>query len=188
LAPEDLSEARWTPPRADCPHPERWHSTDDESTEIEVTDLVAGFVRALQPDLVVETGAAFGQTSVAIGSALFLNGQGRLVTCEPDGSRFDEARIRCRNLPVTVYAYDSMRMISEISEPVGFAWLDSLLHLRVGEFKALRPWLLRGAIVAFHDTGPQHGLRPSIEQLARDRMLRLIHLPTPRGVIFGEVL
>lgn len=184
----DLRESRWTPPRADCPNPERWHSVDDESTELEVTDLVASFVRALQPDLVVETGAAFGQTSAAIGSALLLNGQGHLMTCEIDASRFDEARIRCRNLPVTVVPYDSLRMISEIDRPVGFAWFDSLIPLRVPEFRALRPRLRRGSFVGFHDTGPQHGLRPAVEQLGRDRILRLIHLPTPRGVIFGEVL
>jgi hypothetical protein len=61
------SEARFTPPRPDCPHPEWWTSTDDDSTECEVTALVAAFVVALQPELVIETGTAFGQTAEAIG-------------------------------------------------------------------------------------------------------------------------
>jgi hypothetical protein len=36
--------------------------------------LVAAFVRALQPETVLETGSAFGQTAEAIGRALAANG------------------------------------------------------------------------------------------------------------------
>jgi hypothetical protein len=77
------SEARFTAPRADCPHPEYWHSTDSDSTEIEVTELVAAFVRAPQPETVLETGSAFGQTAEAIRRTLAANGHGRLVTSNP---------------------------------------------------------------------------------------------------------
>lgn len=184
----DLSEARWTPAREDCPHPERWHSVDDESTELEVTELVASLVRALQPDLVVETGAAFGQTSAAIGAALRVNGQGALWTCETNPARAETADAACQGLPVVLHRGSSLDMIARLAEPVAFAWFDSLLELRVPEYIALRPLLRPGAIVGFHDTGPQHGYRPQVEALAGEGWLRLIHLPTPRGVIFGEVL
>lgn len=68
------SEARFTPPRPECPYPEWWTSTDVDSTECEVTALVAAFVVALQPELVIETGTAFGQTAEAIGHAVAANG------------------------------------------------------------------------------------------------------------------
>jgi predicted O-methyltransferase YrrM len=184
----DLRESRWTAPRPDCPHPERWHSTDADSTEIEVSELVGAFVRALQPDLVVETGAAWGQTSAYIGEALLANGQGTLVTCDPDPDRVEATTERCKGLPVIVLAATSLEMIESIHSPVGFAWFDSLIELRVPEFRALLPNLASGTIVAFHDTGPHFDLRPMIEILAQEQLLRIIHLATPRGVIFGEVL
>lgn len=185
---EDLRESRWTAPRPDCPNPERWHSTDTDSTEIEVSELVAAFVRALQPDLVVETGAAFGQTAQAIGRALLANGQGTLLTCDPVPERVELTTARCEGLPVVVHPTTSLEMIATIHSPVGFAWFDSLIALRVPEFRSLLPNLAHGVIVGFHDTGPHFHLRPHIDLLAQERTLRIIHLPTPRGVTFGEVL
>ena len=80
-------ESRYYQPTVDCPHPERWTSTDDDSTEIEVSDLAWGLVRATQPSLCVETGAAWGQTAERIGWALAANGHGHLYTLEPDRRR-----------------------------------------------------------------------------------------------------
>ena len=59
------TEDRFTPARA-VPHPESGTVRPD-STEVEVSALAAAFVRALRPDLVVETGTAFGQTAGLIG-------------------------------------------------------------------------------------------------------------------------
>src|SRR3546814_13227118 len=80
-------ESRFTESRKDCPHPERWHSPDSDSTEIEVSRLAAAFVEALRPDLVIETGSAFGQTAELIGQVLFTAGVGHLVTFEVDPAR-----------------------------------------------------------------------------------------------------
>lgn len=178
-----LSEARWTPPRADCPHPEWWTSADDESTEIEVSQLVAGFVRALQPELVVETGTAFGQTAEQIGMALNDNRHGRLQTMEIDDQRLALARTRVVGLPVDVLRTYSL--LYTPPAPIDFAWIDSLLGLRAQELEHLHPWLKPGAIVGVHDAGPQHGIREAIEAID---WIRWMYLRTPRGVLFGEVL
>jgi hypothetical protein len=183
----DTSEGRFTLPRADCPNPERWHSDDADSTEYEVSALVGGFVRALQPDLVVETGSAWGQTAFRIGQALLDNGRGTLHTIEPDQTRADHTRVRCEDLPVVVEQMKSMDWTPP--GPIGFAWFDSLANLRVPEFLSYFPWLQAGAIVGFHDTGPHQGtLRADVEELEMLGHLLLIHLPTPRGVTFGQVL
>jgi hypothetical protein len=78
-------------------------------------------------------------------------------------------------------------------QPIDFAWFDSLPDLRVKEFLRYRtqtPFGLRpGAIVGFHDCGPQHEpLRSQVETLANDGLIKPIYLRTPRGVIFAEVL
>jgi predicted O-methyltransferase YrrM len=191
-------ESRYSQPTLLVPYPERWHSTDYESAEVEVSELVAGFVRALQPDLVIETGTAFGQTAEAIGKALQVNGQGILWTVETDPERVDVSRSRCADLPVTVMHGESLTLLSTLPAGVGFAWLDSLIPLRIPEIRALRPALSVGAIVGFHDSraipDDEHadddwrGYRPSLEALLAEGWLRGIHLPTPRGVLFAEVL
>jgi hypothetical protein len=180
------TEDRFTAPRADCPHPGRWHSDDDDSTEIEVSRLVAAFIGALQPDFVVETGTAFGQTAELIGLALQENGQGRLVTLEPDPERAAISRARCFGLPVEVLEQASLDYTPD--QPVDFAWFDSLLTLRPLELLRYRPYLSARAVVGFHDTGPQHPVRTSLDRLVADLHLAPpLYLPTPRGVCFARL-
>jgi hypothetical protein len=180
------TEDRWTAPRPDCPHPERWHSTDSDSTEVEVSELVGALVAALQPDLVLETGTAWGQTAEHIGFALLRNGEGRLVTLEPDPERAAYSRNRCYGMPVEVLEARSLDYTPP--GPVGFAWFDSLFDLRAREFLHYKPWLQPGTLVGFHDTGPHHPLRPDLDQLVTAGHLRLVYLPTPRGLALAEVL
>jgi hypothetical protein len=180
------NESRYTPARPDCPYPERWHSADWDSAELEVTALVAAFVRALRPNVVVETGSAFGQTAAAIGQVLADAGVGVLHTVEVDPERAAATRARCEGLPVKVEECSSLDFTPP--EGVGFAWFDSLLPLRVPEFQRYHPFMAKGAIVGFHDTGPHFGLWSEIEALEADGLLLPIRLPTPRGVVFGEVV
>jgi predicted O-methyltransferase YrrM len=187
-----LSEARWTAPREECQHPELWTSTDVQSTEVEVTSLVAAFVRALQPEFVIETGTCIGQTAEAIGLALAANRHGRLVTLEPDNRLARIARARCGGLPVTVVERESLDYLRDISRlderSVGFAWLDSLMDLRVPELESLRDygWLAPGAVIGVHDTG-SHKAALLGHQLLSIPWLQTLSLPTPRGVCFCQV-
>lgn len=188
-------ESRFTESRPDCPHPERWHSPDSDSTEIEVSRLVAAFVEALRPDLVVETGSAFGQTAELIGQVLYTAGVGHLYTFEVDGSRVAATAERVHGLPVSVGMQPSLDGIAGLiadernHEKVGFAWLDSLFELRVPELRAIRPLLTFGAIVGIHDCGDAAGTKyPGFSQQVETAAARLgfnrISLPTPRGVTF----
>jgi len=186
---ETKLESRYTEPRPDCPHPERWHSDDWDSTEHEVTALVAAFVGALRPELVLETGTAFGQTAYAIGAVLAEAGVGRLVTIEPVEDRIHIARKRCKGLPVEVLEASSLDVHLEVEEQIGFAWFDSLLPLRAPEFRHFYPAMAPGAFVGFHDTSPHHGqqLWADILRLEDEGLLLPVRLRTPRGVVIGEV-
>ena len=178
-----LPESAWTKARPDCPRPDYWHSTDPQSTEIQVSELVAGFIRALQPEYVIETGSCTGQTSYMIGLALQANGHGHLDTLEVHPQRAADARERCDGLPVTVHEVPSLKFTPR--EPVGFAWLDSLMELRRPELERYAPWLTEGAVVGIHDTSPHHGpLGPVFDTLPGARSIRL---PTPRGVTFLQI-
>jgi len=181
-------ESRYTLPSDLCPHPERWTSEDWDSAELEVTELVAAFVGALRPDLVVETGSAFGQTARAIGYTLKEAGSGVLHTIEPNPERAEITRGECKNLPVVVEEMSSLDF--EPPSKIGFAWFDSLVPLRLPEFEHFYPHLLPGAIVGFHDTAPHHGTAMWQGIMAQETAGRLlpIRLHTPRGVVFGEVV
>lgn len=187
-------ESRFTESRKDCPHPERWHSPDSDSTEIEVSRLVAAFVEALRPDLVVETGSAFGQTAELIGQVLFTAGVGHLVTFEIDPARVAATADRVAGLPVQVAPQASLdgiemlRMNGNLGT-VGFAWLDSLFELRVAELEALRPLLTPNAIVGVHDCGEPGSTKYNlfageVATAAQEMGFARISLPTPRGVTF----
>ena len=180
------TEDRFTVPSAECPNPQYWHSRDDASTEDEVAELVAAFVRALQPEIVVETGSSFGFTAALIGKALRRNGHGHLYTIDTDPEMVKVTRKRCAGLPATVIEGPSLSFTPP--GPVGFAWLDSEPQYRIDEAHMLHPFLAPGAFVGIHDTATHHNFRPAVERLCDEGWLRPVWLPTPRGVMFAEVI
>lgn len=180
-----MTEAQWTPPAPWCPHPHYWHADDGQATEHEVTELVAAFVRALQPDVVAETGTWSGQTTEAIGLALKSNGHGRLYAVEIEPGVAGQARRRCVGLPVTVVTGDSMSW--DAPTGIEFAWVDSGDD-RGWDIEHLLPRMDPGAIIGVHDTGPHHPTRDQLRPLEERGALRVITLRTPRGVSFAEVL
>lgn len=178
-------EDRWTQPSELCPHPERWSSTDDDSTEIEVSELIAGLVRGMQPSLVVETGSAWGQTAEAIGKMLVLNGQGKLVSYEIEDERVEFSRDRCDGLPVEIRqesSIDGLKRMIEEKEKAEIVFLDSLFHLRLLELILSVDLLTAGGLVVIHDTAAHHTLWASLERHNLLEGWRWLNLPTPRGV------
>jgi predicted O-methyltransferase YrrM len=156
------------------------------ATEVEVTELVAAMVRALQPDYVVETGSWTGDTTEAIGHALARNGHGELVSLEIDEEKAALAQARCGGLPVTVLNRSSMAWTPE--RPVDFAWFDSAPELRPQEFLRYSIAMHDRTVVGFHDTGEHHPVRGLLAPLERDGILAALYLPTPRGACFARVL
>lgn len=174
-------ESQFTPASDWCPHPEWWNAPDGMATEFEVLELVAAFVRAVQPEVVVETGTHRGFGAEAIGQALERNGHGHLWTLEVDEALYEEASERTAGLPVTCLLQDSSTWLAP--GPIDFAWFDSETALRVPEFQRFRQWMHGRTVVGFHDTSPHHGYRPSLDGLG----IQLLDVPTPRGVTFGRV-
>jgi hypothetical protein len=184
---QPVPESRFTPPTARCPDPGRWHSTDPQSTEVEVSALVGAFVGALQPDYVIETGTCLAQTAWFIGATLAEAGRGHLDTLEPNHELADICDQRVAGLPVTVRRARSLEFTPRTT--IGFAWFDSLMSLRVAEFEAYRPYMIPGTVCGFHDTAVQGGHGEALQaEIEAIHGTRVISLPTPRGVTFLEVL
>lgn len=181
------TEDEFTPFLDECPHPEWWHAVDGHSAELEVSLLIAALIRALQPEAIVETGSAYGQTSALIGEALKCNGHGLLWALEIHAERFQTTRDRCKGLPVKVVHASSLEWTPRIE--IDFAWIDSFPEIRADEVRHLHPYFSKRAFVCIHDTGYQHQpLREQVEELASEGLLQPIFLPTPRGLCFARIL
>jgi predicted O-methyltransferase YrrM len=171
-----------------CTNPERWHSHDATSTEIEVMDLLWGFVRALQPEAVLETGTWHGYTSRRIAEALRQNGHGHLFTLENHGKVARAAQEALRGLPVTVVDESSLAWNPPEGARFGFAFFDSDPKTQYPlEFRRYRPHMTPGAVVAFHDTA-NWNCRPLITELEAEGLVKAIDPVTPRGITIGVVL
>ncbi len=181
-----MKESAHTGPSPWCPRPDWWHADTPGATEDEVTELVAAFTRALQPEIVIETGAGWGHTSAAIGRALDRNGHGHLWTIEIDPAQADTAAQRCRGLPVTVTCGDSLTW--DPPSPADLAWIDSGIGIRQAEIARWRGRFSERAVIGVHDTGPQHPVLGLLEPLFAEGVLYGgFTLHTPRGVTFARV-
>jgi hypothetical protein len=165
-----------------------------------VSELAGTFVRALQPETVIETGTYQAQTSMAIARALAVNGHGHLWTVELDPGLAGQAERMLAGLPVTVACADSRDW--EPPGGIGFAWIDSgpvstvpgvlqaggMGETRLDEIRAWLPLFEPGAIIGIHDTAPHHPVTATLAPLfASGVLLPGITLRTPRGVTFAQV-
>ena len=177
-------------PREDVPHPEWWQAPDEQATETEVSELVGAMVTALQPRFVLETGSYHGHTTLEIARALQRNGHGRLVSLEHSAPRAALAKKRLSHLPSEFYEILTVSSMDYTPDAlIDFAWLDSDGgDMRYKEFKRFLPWFHRSTIVGIHDTQPGRDERGGVNLLERDGLFRPVHLPTPRGVTFGNVV
>lgn len=164
-------------PNEACLHPERYSAADVHATEDQVITLIRGFITALQPEYVIETGTYLGHTAKAIGEALRENGHGHLDTIEIDPERAAQAAERCEGLPVTVHATESRKFTPR--KPIEFAWIDEIITERNHSLARFRPHFATGAVIAVHDTGSTFRTR---ERLQRIPWLTFQYLPTFRGV------
>jgi predicted O-methyltransferase YrrM len=135
-------------------------------------------VRALQPEVVIESGSYHGETAAAIGQALLRNGHGKCYAVENDTERAAAARERCAGLPVEVVEQDIVGFTSP--DPVQFAWIDSSPK-RLEHLQHVMSQCQVGAIVGIHDTAPHKEID------LRALSLPNITLRTPRGVTFVAV-
>ena len=182
---ETHCEAEFTHPTERCPNPAYWHTYDAQSTEVEVIEMVAGMIRGLQPEVVLETGTSNGWMANSIGAALNRNGHGILHTFEPHTATWNEAKALV-SWREHVVLHNEPSMVPWTFGPIDFAWHDSLVDLRRAEFEFYLPHYSDQVVLGFHDTAPHFGTWPkSLAHSLQSNGFSLIELPTPRGVILA---
>lgn len=165
---------------------EEWWHFGGEGTELEVSDLLGGLVRGLQPDYVVEAGTGVGQTAQRIGEALKQNQHGFLDTVEQDPIKSEFAMKACQGLPVMVHNVVLRKF--EPREPVDFAFINTEPNLLQEDFWCLQNHLHVDSIVAFQGVGYDDTHHALIDGLADQHLIRPVYLPTSKGLAIAQVL
>jgi len=151
--------------------------------------LVAALARAVQPEVVVETGTCTGRTALAVAHALADNGHGHLWTVEIDISLARQARVLLDGLPATAVCADSLTW--EPEGRVGLAWIDSgQAHVRVQELRNWRDHFIPGAVIGVHDIVLNMGgdvLAGQLDVFLAEAGWPALRLRTPRGVTLAQV-
>ena len=127
----------------------------DDSTAIEEKLIIYSLIRAIKPDVCIETGTHKGKTSLYIAQALYDNKKGHLWTAEPFEPFASEA-IRYFNRYPDLKEFITFKKIEGKDlkvDNIDFAFIDSYHEEEVvlEEIKYLFPRLSKNAIVIFHD-------------------------------------
>ena len=168
-------------------NPSAYTARHPQSAEDEIGDFLWGVIRLTHPDHVLETGSYEGDTTRRMVDAVTRNGHGLVTTVELDPSRAEAVAKRNPAARVLTGSYDTVDLAPPDGGSYGVAFFDSHWE-RDREYHAARPFLRAGAVLAFHDCGPQHRhgmVRERVEGLMRDGLIRGFYIPCPRGVILA---
>lgn len=173
-------ESQFTLPTERCPHPEWWSSENNMATESELANLVAAFVRACQPEFVIEVGSHYGQTTSLIGKAIRANGHGEFISLEINPELYGSACHRCLDVPEAhIVNINSLEYIPE--KPIDLLFVDGQEY-RVLDVEHFFPYCSKGAIIIMHDmlsTGYKEQLPRVYELCGSDHIL----INSPRGML-----
>jgi predicted O-methyltransferase YrrM len=175
------------PARPDCPDPGRWLAPDSDATETDVSALIGGFVLALKPDFVVETGTYHGDTTVMIGGVLKALRRGHLLSIDHDPAMTQHAEKRVLGLPVTLMTAQASQVVPP--QPIDLLFIDCGLDDRIKQLRNFFPYASRRCVVLFHDSALPIDV-PGVADMYADMQLAVssglvqpwIKLPTPRGL------
>jgi predicted O-methyltransferase YrrM len=172
-------ESEYTPPRDACPHPEYWEVENIMATERTVSELVAAFVRACQPEMVLEIGSHYGQTTALIAQAIKDNGHGQAVSLELDADLANVARARCGDLPIEIVTVNSLEYVPD--QMIDFLFVDGQLD-RLADLEHFIPYLTERALIILHDMAHEV-YAPQIPRMIELLGERYISLDSPRGLL-----
>ncbi len=173
----------------ECPHPERWSMIDSMTAEVEVLELLATLVTTLKPELVVETGSFLGVSTEWIARGLERNGRGRVISCEFDPVVYAKAVERLAGSPLLEWM--ELRNASSLDMPVegtiDLLFSDSDPELREAEVKRFLPQMNPNGLIVIHDASSHlKTVREAALKMEREGLLRVLLLPTPRGLVLAQ--
>jgi predicted O-methyltransferase YrrM len=173
----------------ECPHPSRWRMYDSMTAEAEVLEFLRTLVTTLKPNLIVETGAFLGVSTVWMAEGLRENGFGRIVSCELDPLVFAKAqeKIAASGLSEWIDLRNVSSFELETSGQIDLFFSDSDLDVRENEVRLFLPRISPTGLILMHDASSHPGtVRDAALRLEAEGLISVVLLPTPRGLAIAQ--
>src|SRR5215472_2785949 len=173
----------------ECPHPERWSMYDSMTAEVEVLEFLRTLVTTTKPELVVETGAFLGVSTLWIAEALRMNGFGRIVSCEYDPRVFATTRekIEASELRDLIDLRNQSSLEMKVDGTIDLFFSDSDMPIREQEVRRYLPQISPYGVILMHDASSHlKQVREAALKLEREGLISVVMLPTPRGLVVAQ--
>jgi predicted O-methyltransferase YrrM len=173
----------------ECPHPSRWRMYDSMTAEAEVLEFLRTLVTTLKPNLIVETGAFLGVSTVWMAEGLRENGSGRIVSCELDPLVFAKAqeKIAASGLSEWIDLRNMSSLELETTGQIDLFFSDSDIDVREKEVRLFLPRISPNGLILIHDTSSHRGtVRDAALRLEAEGLISVVLLPTPRGLAIAQ--
>jgi predicted O-methyltransferase YrrM len=173
----------------ECPHPERWSMYDSMTAEVEVLEFLRTLVTTVKPELVVETGAFLGVSTLWIAEGLKRNGFGKVISCELDPVVFAKAqeKITASGLAEWIELRNESSLEMKIEGRIDILFSDSDMPIREPEVRRFLPQVNPQGLILLHDASSHLKIvREAALKLEAEGLLSVVLLPTPRGFVVAQ--
>jgi predicted O-methyltransferase YrrM len=173
----------------ECPHPERWSMYDSMTAEAEVLEFLRTLITTVKPELVVETGAFLGVSTLWIAEGLKRNGFGKIISCELDPVVFAKAqeKIAASGLSEWIELRNESSLEMKIDGQIDILFSDSDMPIREPEVKRFLPQINPQGLVVLHDASSHlKVVREAALRMESEGLLSVVLLPTPRGLVVAQ--
>jgi predicted O-methyltransferase YrrM len=182
-------QEEYAPATPECPHPERWHMVDSQSSELEVLEFLKSVVTTVKPQLIVETGTFIGHSAIKMAEGLKANGFGRIITVEYDPAIFAKAkeRIDASGIGEWIEYRNESSLETKIEGMIDIFFSDSHLSIRENEIRHFLPQIDPRGLILVHDASSQFRVvREAMLRLEQEGLISTVLLSTPRGVAVAQ--
>ncbi len=173
----------------ECPHPERWSMYDSMTAEAEVLEFLRTLVTTVKPQLVVETGAFLGVSTLWIAEGLKRNGFGKIISCELDSLVFAKAqeKVAASGLSEWIELRNESSLEMKIDGQIDILFSDSDMPIREPEVKRFLPQINPKGLILMHDASSHLKIvRDAALKMEAEGLLSVVLLPTPRGLVVAQ--
>jgi predicted O-methyltransferase YrrM len=173
----------------ECPHPERWSMYDSMTAEAEVLEFLRTLITTVKPELVVETGAFLGVSTLWIAEGLKRNGFGKIISCELDPVVFAKAqeKVASSGLGEWIELRNESSLEMQVDGTIDLLFSDSDMPIREPEVKRFLPQINPQGLILMHDASSHlKTVREAALKMEAEGLLSVVLLPTPRGLVVAQ--
>ena len=185
----DLVQPEYHRATPECPHPERWSMFDSMTAEVEVLEFLRAVVTTIKPELVVETGAFSGISTLWIAEGLKANGRGKVISCEFDPVVHAKAKERIENSSLArwIELRNESSLEMKVDGTIDLFFSDSDMPVREQEVRRFLPQISPYGLILMHDASSHLKLvRQAALKLEAEGLISVVLLPTPRGLVVAQ--